>query len=308
MLPYLGAVFLGWSLGANDSANTFGTAVGTRIVSYRNATLLIALFVTIGAYMQGSGGIETLGKLTPQTDHTAVICLFAAAITVAAMTLLKLPVSTSQAAIGSIVGVGLMQKSLDLSRLTKVIVCWIGTPLGAIVICFIIYHVLRIVIRIWQPSIFVYDPVMRWALIVCGCYSAYALGANNVANVSAVLISAEILTPIDGRLFGGLAIALGALTFSRGVMTTVGKGIIKLDVFSSLCCVLSLAITVHIYAVAGVPVSTSQGIIGAVLGIGFVKGLQTVNGRMLVRVLCGWLATPFIAAAIAALLMFLFLN
>lgn len=302
MLPYLGGAFLGWSLGANDSANTFGTAVATRIVSYRTAVILIAIFVVVGACLQGQGGIETLSKLTAQSHRTAVICLFAAALTVAGMTMLKLPVSTSQAAVGAIVGVGLMQGDLDLSRLTKVIVCWVGTPIGGMVICVIVYHVLRCIVRIWRPSVFSYDPVMRIALIVCGCYSAYALGANNVANVSAVLVSTNMLTPFKACLFGGLAIALGALTFSRGVMMTVGKGIVKLDVFSSLCCVLTLAVTVHIYAMVGVPVSTSQGIIGAVLGIGVVKGLQTVNGGMLCRIMAGWLATPFIAGLVAAAL------
>ena len=300
MLPFLGGAFLGWSLGANDSANTFGTAVATRIVSYRTAVILIAIFVVVGACLQGQGGIETLSGLTSQSERTAVICLFAAALTVASMTILKLPVSTSQAAVGAIVGVGLMQGEVDLSKLTKVVVCWIGTPLGGMIICVVVYHVLRTIVRVWRPSVFSYDYVMRIALVLCGCYSAYALGANNVANVTAVLVSIKMLTPIKACLFGGLAIALGAVTFSHGVMMTVGKGIVKLDVFSSLCCVLALAITIHIYAMIGVPVSTSQVIIGAVLGIGVVKGLQTVNGGMLCRIMSGWLATPFIAAGVAA--------
>ena len=302
MLPYLSGAFLGWSLGANDSANTFGTAVSSRMVSYRLAVVLIAIFVIIGAWLQGAEGIETIRSLTTQTLSTASICSLAAALTVTLMTLLRLPVSTSQAVVGAIVGLGITQKQLNVSGLVKVVVCWLGTPIGAIIISVIVYHTLAFVIRRWRPSIFEYDPAMRAALIICGCYSAYSLGANNVANVSAVFVGENMLTIRQASLFGGISIALGALTFSKGVMLTVGKGVVKLDVFSSLCSVLALAITIHVYAVIGVPVSTSQGIIGAVLGIGFVKGLQTVKRKALIRIVAGWLATPVVACLLALVL------
>ncbi len=301
MLGYIGAAFLGWSLGANDSANTFGTAVGTRMISARLAVVLIAVFVIIGATMQGAAGVETIHQLSHQTSLTAVVSSFSAALTVTLMTILKLPVSTSQAVVGAILGVGLAAKSdVAWQKLIKVVACWIGTPIGAILFSFVIYYVLRTAIRLWRPSIFVYDPFMRWALIICGCYSAYALGANNVANVTAVF--AGDIGVQTATILGGVCIAGGALTFGHTVMRTVGKGVVKLDAFSALVCVLSLALTVHVYAMVGVPVSTSQGIIGAVLGIGFIKGLQTVNGRMLRRVCLGWLATPFVAAGVGALI------
>jgi PiT family inorganic phosphate transporter len=79
-------------------------------------------------------------------------------------------------------------------------------------------------------------------------------------------------------------------------MITVGKGIVRLDAFSAFICVLSQAVTVHIYAIVGVPVSTSQAIVGAVLGIGFIRGVHTINIRTLGFVSAGWLATPFVAA------------
>lgn len=301
MLGYIGAAFLGWSLGANDSANTFGTAVSARMLSVRLAVVLIAVFVIIGAAMQGAAGVETIHKLSHQTSLTAVVSSFSAALTVTLMTILKLPVSTSQAVVGAILGVGVASKSdVAWQKLIKVLACWIGTPIGALLFSVVIYHSLRTVLRLWRPSIYVYDPFMRWALIICGCYSAYALGANNVANVTAVFVG-EISVQA-ATILGGICIAAGALTFGHNVMRTVGKGIVMLDSFSALVCVLAMAVTVHVYAMVGVPVSTSQGIIGAVLGVGFIKGLQTVNGRMLRRVCMGWLATPFVAAAVGALI------
>ncbi|HNX78362.1 MAG TPA: inorganic phosphate transporter, partial [Prolixibacteraceae bacterium] len=52
-------LFLGWSLGANDAANIFGTAVGTRMVRFRTAALIGSVFVILGAMMQGSGTTRT---------------------------------------------------------------------------------------------------------------------------------------------------------------------------------------------------------------------------------------------------------
>ena len=321
ILQYLGGAFLGWSLGANDSANVFGTAVSSRMVTYRCAIWLTALFVILGAILQGEAGIRTLSEDLKNKQTTAatvmfdnksegksstavrlaVIASFAAALTVTIMTLMKIPVSTSQAVVGAIIGVGLMERNVNFNGLGKIVVCWIGTPLGGIVFSFIFYWIFRKIIMRWKPSIFVYDPVMRALLIICGCYGAYALGANNVANVSAVFVGKNMLTVKQAAIFGGVCIAFGAVSYSRAVMLTVGRGIVDLDAFSAFICVFSQAVTVHIYAIIGVPVSTSQAIVGAVIGIGLIKGVQTINFRTLRNVTLGWTATPFAAAMFAAL-------
>ena len=59
----LGGLFLGWSLGANDAANVFGTAVGTRMIRFETAAIVCSIFVILGAIISGAGTTETLGKL-----------------------------------------------------------------------------------------------------------------------------------------------------------------------------------------------------------------------------------------------------
>ena len=56
-------LFLGWSLGANDAANIFGSAVGSKMVSFRKAAIIASIFVILGAVIQGAGASDTLGKL-----------------------------------------------------------------------------------------------------------------------------------------------------------------------------------------------------------------------------------------------------
>ena len=92
---------------------------------------------------------------------------------------------------------------------------------------------------------------------------------------------------------------MGALTYSRKVMMTVGQGITMLDPFSALVAVLAHSIAMHVFTEFHVPVSSSQAIVGAVAGIGFSKGM---NSKTLLTIFSAWLLTPFISAALAVAL------
>ena len=299
MLSLLGGIFLGWSLGANDASNVFGSAVAARMVKFRTAAVLASVFVLLGALLEGQAGIETLKSLTPLNPEQAVVSSVAAAFTVTIMTILSLPVSTSQAVVGAILGIALLNQNINIPGLGKVVACWIGTPVGGMIISIMIYRVLAFFYNRLNINLFQADNLLRLSLIGAGSYSAYALGANNVANVTAVFVGAGELTLFSAVLLGGLSIDLGILTFSRRVMETVGRRLVRLDPFSALVVLLAEAITVHIYTIIGVPVSTSQAVIGAVLGIGIVKGIRTVETRTLINILVGWFLTPAIAAVIA---------
>lgn len=305
MYRLFSGIFLGWGLGANDSANVFGTAVSSHMIKYVHAILLTALFVILGALFQGHEGMHTLKGLTTQTPDTAFIASLAAAITVTIMTSLKLPISTSQAVVGAILGIGVMQNEVNTSGLTKVILCWIGTPIGGFIFTIILYYTTLTILRKIRLNIFTMDSFLKVGLIVAGCYGAYALGANNVANVTG-MYAGNILTTNQAVLIGAISIALGTLTFSKNVMLTVGKSIVKLDAFSALITVVAHSITVHIYAIVGVPVSTSQAIIGAVLAIGFIKGVQTIQVKILIKVFGAWFMTPVIGFILSVFLFFIF--
>jgi PiT family inorganic phosphate transporter len=221
------------------------------------------------------------------------------------MTILGLPVSTSQAVVGAILGIGILNQQLNLAGLGKVVACWFGTPVGAVVIAVIIYKVLGTFYNNLKINLFQSDMLIRVSLIAAGSYGSYALGANNVANVTAVFVGAGHLSVFSAALIGGLSIGLGILTLSKRVMETVGKKLVRLDPFSALVVLLAEAITVHIYTFIGVPVSTSQAVIGAVLGVGIVKGISTVSGPTLVNILIAWLLTPAVAGFFATALDFI---
>ena len=301
MYHLLGGIFLGWSLGANDAANVFGTAVTSRMVSFFTAAILCSGFVVLGSVLEGQAGMATIGALAQQNLYSATVTSVGAAVSITMMTLMRIPSSTSQAVVGSIIGVGLISGAdLQLLGLIKVAICWVGTPIGALLIAWLLYRSLGYLFNSLSPNIYTHDELMRAGLVLSGAYGAYALGANNVANVTGVYVGAGLLTTFWGMLVGGLSIAVGVITYSKPVMATVGKAIVRLDAFSALVVVLSEAIVVHVYAWVGVPVSTSQAVVGAVIGVGLIKQASAVKGSTIYRIVMGWMITPLIAGLVAA--------
>ena len=124
-------LFLGWSLGANDAANVFGSAVGSRMVRFKKAAIIAGIFVILGAVFQGAGASHTLGKLgAVDAIAGSFTVALAAALTVFWMTRLKVPVSTSQAIVGAIIGWNLYTGNVtDTTSLIKSLAPDIGGEL-----------------------------------------------------------------------------------------------------------------------------------------------------------------------------------
>jgi len=302
MWKLLGGVFLGWSLGANDSANVFGTGVATGLVKYGTAVLLTAAFVLLGAVLEGPKCMGTLSELSRLGALEAFHCTLAAAVTMTALTALAIPASASQAIVGAVIGIGLFYGSADFSKLYKIISCWVFTPVCGIIAAYLFHRVLRYILEKTVVTLTYRNLLYYWGILVFGCYGAYSLGANNVANVTGVYVGSGQLSAETAALIGGISIALGVLTYSRKVMMTVGKGIAPLDPFSALVVVLATAFTLHVFTQIGVPVSSSQAIVGAVVGVGLVGDLRTVSSKMLAKIAVSWVLTPLSAGGLTYLI------
>jgi len=295
-----GGVLLGWSLGANDAANVFGTAVASRVIRFSTAAAVAGAAIVLGAWLEGGRGIETLGSLAATGAGAAAVTTICAAVCVILMTLLRLPVSTSQAVIGAIVGVGMVTGDSDFSALPKVLTCWVATPIGALLLACLSYALLGAVMNRLRISMLTRDRLLWGALVAAGAYGAYALGANNVANVTGVFYGTG---PFGGTttlaLIGGLSMALGVVTGGRRVMMTVGADLVRLDAYAALVAILAQGVTVHVFARIGVPVSTSQALVGGVVGVGLMRGVRGIDPTVLKNIVLAWILTPVVAGALA---------
>ncbi len=295
---------MGGSLGANDAANIFGTGIASKLISFRNAMVMLSIFVVLGAVLEGPKCMKSLGELGALDLNQAFICTMAAAITMIILTIYAIPASTSQAIVGAIVGSMLVDGSPNYMQLLKMFICWVFTPIGAAIIAYLIYRFTDFLVSRYIKSIRGFENFVRITFLISGCYGSYALGANNVANSTGVYVNAGLLDPRPAALYGGIAIALGAILFSKKVIYTVGAKITLIGPLGALISTLAHSITVHIYTQIGVPVSSSQAIVGAVIGIGLVRGIRAVNFRILAKIGIGWIMTPLSSGLITWIAVF----
>jgi len=329
-------LFLGWSLGANDAANIFGTAVGSRMVRFRTAAIVASVFVVLGAVISGAGASHTLGKLGAVNELAGSFTVaLAAALTVAWMTKVKLPVSTSQAIVGAIIGWNLFSgSSTDIGALRKIVMTWVLCPLLSAAFSMSFYHLFKFILGTTRLHLLRLDALTRIGLIGVGAFGAYSLGANNIANVMGVFVPSSPFPNLQLPgyelssvqllfLFGALAIAVGIFTYSYRVMTTVGNDLFKLTPIMALIVVLSESIVLFLFASRGleqwlishhlpaiplVPVSSSQAVIGAVVGVSLARGGKGLDIKTLGKIASGWITTPIIAGLVSFFLLFFVQN
>jgi PiT family inorganic phosphate transporter len=329
-------LFLGWALGANDAANVFGTAVGTRMIRWRTAAIICSVFIVLGALISGAGASHTLGKLGAISALPgAFMTALSAAIAVYSMTKSGLPVSTSQAIVGAIIGWNLFSSNpTDGATLTKILSTWIICPVLSGCIAVVLFKVFKLVSSRAKIHMIAGDAYMRVALLLVGAFGAYSLGANNIANVVGVFIPAQPFPDIvmgEWRfsstqqlfLLGGLAIALGVFTYSKGVMMTVGDNLGRLSPTAAFITVLSHSIVLFIFASRGleawlagqglptiplVPVSSSQAVVGAIVGISILQGTTGIQWSVLLKIIAGWVVTPIAAGLICFIGLFFLQN
>jgi len=293
MFNLLPGIYLGWGLGANDAANVFGPQAHSGIISYRGAILFTSIFIMLGAMIGGARGFEHIGAMVQGlTPAEIFIVTLSAGIMMNLMSFAKIPASTSHSIVGSMIGAGLAAGSaVDYSKVMKSVYCWIVTPIGAAIFTVIFYHLLSFIWAKRIKNIMMLNWTIRIASIVIGCYGAYSLGANNLANVVGIYVESGMISSFNAQILGGLAIVFGVVTYSKNVMSTVGSGITVLDPFGALVTILSGSLILHIFAQMGVPVSSSQAVVGAVLGVGLVKGAKTVSYGKIALIFAGWVVT-----------------
>ena len=291
---------MGWSLGTNDAANAFGTAVATRVVKYRTSIIIIASMVLLGSIIQGADDIDKLSSISTNNEVSAdvqdmenvgvefekdengnyvlnedgsykilsqdnvdkaalktlriksavkaAIIFACSALTVFVMSYLKFPVSANQAVTGAVIGWGLFHAdyanpevlSTNLAEIGKFASTWLLNPLGAAIISFVIVFFFKKFFEAKVESLKGYDKVIKVGYIVAGAYSAYTIGINSSASVTAFYydsfgVGANILT--NARLtaiLGGLASAVGVLTYSKKVMKKLkGSAFILASMFAA---------------------------------------------------------------------------
>ncbi len=341
-------LFMGWSLGTNDAANAFGTAVATRVVKYRTAIIIIAIMVMVGAVALGHNNINKLASISTNNEVTASVedveaalangtlatlrlksalkafIIFAcAAITVFVMSYLKFPVSANQSITGAVIGWGLCYADYsnpevmkgNITEILEFASTWLINPLGAALISFVMVYIVKKFIEKRLTSMKNYDLIVKAGYLIAGGFSAFSIGQNSSASVTAFYYDptgtgANLIYGNEGffhgaritAIIGGLAIAIGVLTFSKRVMMTVGGSIAEISQVDGFVVIVASALTVVLMGnIMGIPVSTSQSVVGAVVGAGLVTSIKSVNFGVFKRIAIAWVSSPTAAGLLTYL-------
>ncbi len=153
--------------------------------------------------------------------------------------------------------------------------------------------------------------------VFTACSMAFAHGSNDVANgigpLAAVVsiattgeVAQESAIPLWILLLGGGGIVLGLVTLGYRVMRTIGTKITELTPSRGFCAELAAASTVVIASRFGLPVSTTHIVVGAVLGVGFARGIAAIDLRVVFTIVTAWIVTLPIGAALAVFFFFFF--
>jgi len=156
-------------------------------------------------------------------------------------------------------------------------------------------------------------------MIITAAAMAFAHGSNDVANAigplaaiysvidSGGMVSSKSTLPLWILFVGGVGIAVGLITYGHKVIATIGTGITQLTPSRGFAATLAAAATVVIASGTGIPVSTTQVLVGAVLGVGLARGMAALDTRVINRIFLSWIVT-LPAGALMSILFFFALK
>jgi inorganic phosphate transporter, PiT family len=140
-------------------------------------------------------------------------------------------------------------------------------------------------------------------LLVCvGMAASFVMGANDIANATGVFVLTHLFPLILAGLLGGLAMAIGVLTWGRRILNTVAFDVVKMDLTMASAAQGVQALVVLLAVSQGFFTSMNQALIGAMAGTGLARGRATVQRKQLLGILRGWLIGPLSGLTLAFVL------
>lgn len=290
------AFLIAFAIGSNDASNALSISIGAGVIKFKRAIFLFGVLVFAGIVFNGDKVMTTVGKSLVKTEpQFLTISLLISAILIIISNWKKLPLSTHQVIIGSLLGGAIgSNSSVNVNSLLAIFVSWITSPFIALLIAFFLYKILEKVIS--RFSFFKIEFLLRYFLIISASLISYNTGANELATVLGPVIYSKIyISHFFLFLFSSFLVFLGAFLLSHRVIETVGKNITPLDPFSGFVAQVGAGICIFLFTLIGMPISTTYCMIGAISGIGITKGIKTIKLNILKQIASNWIITLFIS-------------
>ena len=302
-------------MGGSGVSAAFSTTFASRIVKWSIIPILFGTFVLLGALISGSRVNETLGSgiidRTVFNLQVTSIMLFSIGLSILFANLLRVPQSTSQSTVLSIIAIGTFHNHfVDTRIIFNIIASWFYLPVIAFLLSLMIgrFFYRPLLNKSYQPLKRAKDDsILKYTIIIGALYVSYAIGANNVANAAAPIksLASEYFLTGDTEFVSVLGIliiapwfGIGGVFFGPKIIKTSTNDIVH---FGKLGAMLIMIITGTLIIIAsvtrGFPVALAQINIGAILGLAVYKnGFKNVfKNKIIYKILTVWMLSPVIA-------------
>lgn len=329
IVTILTALIFDFLNGFHDAANSIATVVSTRVLSPRLAVVWAAAFNFLAAFLLGTAVAKTIGtgmiQLSIVTQYVVLGGLVGAIFWDVLTWLLGLPTSSSHALIGGYAGAAMARaavvhgwaaapKVIIASGWTKTLIFIVVAPVMGFVLgigmMIIVYWLFR------RRSPRQVDKLFRKLQLLSAAAYSLGHGGNDAQKtmgiVAGALYTAGVMRKEDFAgnwghwhwpiiLGANFAIALGTYFGGWRIVHTMGSKITKLKPVGGFCAETAGAITLFGTALAGIPVSTTHTITGAIVGVGSTHRLSAVRWGVARRIVWAWVLTIPASALVAML-------
>jgi len=290
--------------GFNDSANSVATVIGTRVLKPLHAVALSAAANFVGPFVFGVAVATTIAKGIVSPDEITVYMIIgglAGAIAWSSLcTYFGLPISNSHSLIGGIMGaaiIGLGFETLVYGGLTKVFAGIIIAPIGGIIFGMILVGIIITVFAKRKPA--VVNRTFGRLQIISSAWFALTHGANDgqktMGIIVLILFSADLISEIHMPLWVifAAASAMGLGTFFGGykVIKTLGLKITRLKPYQGFAAQTGGGVMLAIFAILGIPASTTHAITGTIMGAGAARRKRAVRWKVSRQIIFSWIIT-----------------
>jgi len=298
--------------GFNDSANSVATVIGTRVLKPLHAVALSAAANFIGPFVFGVAVATTIAKGIVSPDEITVYMIIgglAGAIAWSSLcTYFGLPISNSHSLIGGIMGAGIIGlgfEQLVYGGLTKVFAGIIIAPIGGIIFGMALVGIIIAVFAKRRPA--VVNRTFGRLSIISSAWLALTHGANDgqktMGIIVLILFSADLISEIHMPLWVILAAAsamsLGTFFGGYKVIKTLGFKITRLKPYQGFAAQTGGGLMLAIFAILGIPASTTHAITGSVMGAGAARRIRAVRWKVSRQIIFSWVITIPGAAGLA---------
>ena len=306
--------------GFHDAANSIATVVSTRVLSPKLAVLWAAFFNFVAAFFLGTAVAKTIGqgmiRVSEVTQFVVIAGLMGAIVWDLLTWWWALPTSSSHALIGGYAGAAVMRSGFGViipAGWTKTLIFILVAPLMGLVLGFTFMVAIFWLLRNKAPQRV--DAWFRRLQLLSAAAYSIGHGGNDAQKtmgiIATALFGAGYLTRSDlagswGRfhwpiiLAAHAAIALGTYFGGWRIVHTMGSRITKLRPVGGFCAETAGAITLFAASLAGIPVSTTHTITGAIVGVGATTRLSAVRWGIARRIVVAWILTIPASALVGA--------